>query len=83
MIEAELKAAAQASLNNKPGEAKRHMRMAGMVAQNAVRAWFVDPRNNWAPNAPSTIRRKGSAQPLIDTGELRKAITYVVDEGQP
>lgn len=30
------------------------------------------------PNAPSTIRRKGSANPLIDTGRMRQAITYVV-----
>ena len=30
------------------------------------------------PNALSTIKRKGSANPLIDTGELRRAITYKV-----
>lgn len=28
------------------------------------------------PNAPSTIARKKSAQPLIDTGRLRQSITY-------
>lgn len=31
-------------------------------------------------NAASTIRRKGSAKPLIDTGQLRSAINYQVDE---
>ena len=82
-IREEFKQAAQAALSNKPAEARRHLQMAGMIATNAVRAWFTDSRNNWAPNAPATIRRKGSAQPNIDRGELRKAITYVVDEGQP
>lgn len=30
------------------------------------------------PLAPATIARKGSATPLIDTGQLRSSITYVV-----
>lgn len=81
-IQDALKEAATAALKGKPEEAKRAMRMAGMLAQNAVRAWFTDPRNNWAPNAPSTIKRKGSNRPLIDLGEMRKAVTYVLDEGQ-
>lgn len=29
------------------------------------------------PNAASTIRRKGSSNPLIDTGRMRDSITYV------
>lgn len=32
----------------------------------------------WAKNAPSTIRRKGSSQPLIDLGFLRKSISSEV-----
>jgi len=31
----------------------------------------------WAPNAPSTIARKGSSKPLIDTGQLRGSIQVV------
>ncbi len=50
----------------------------GMIAQNAARGWFTDPRNGWAANAPSTIKQKGSDRPLIDTGAMRKAIVYVV-----
>jgi hypothetical protein len=30
------------------------------------------------PNAPSTIRAKGSSKPLIDTGEMRQSVTYQV-----
>lgn len=29
----------------------------------------------WAPNSPYTIRQKGSARPLIDEGQLRRAQT--------
>lgn len=32
----------------------------------------------FTPNAPSTVARKGSSKPLIDTGQLRSAITYEV-----
>jgi hypothetical protein len=51
-----------------------------MLGQNIVRAWFVDPKNGWPENSPITIAAKGSDKPLIDTGELRKAITYVVGD---
>lgn len=30
------------------------------------------------PNAPRTIARKGSSKPLIDTGQLRRSITFEV-----
>lgn len=31
------------------------------------------------PNAPSTIKKKGSSNPLIDTGQLKNSITYEVN----
>lgn len=52
----------------------------GLYAQNVTKAWFVDPRNGWPPNAPLTIKLKGSDKPLIDTGALRNSITYVIRE---
>ena len=81
VIEAELKLAAAAALSGDKAATERHLRLAGMTAQNVVRAWFTDSRNHWPPNAPSTIKRKGSDKPLIDTGQLRKAMTYVVEMG--
>lgn len=54
---------------------------AGMLGQNIVRAWFTNPSNGWEPNSPRTIKMKGSEKPLIDTGEMRKAIIYVVSNG--
>lgn len=35
---------------------------------------------DWEPNAPSTIARKGSSKPLIDTGRMRQSIVYVIKE---
>ncbi|MCK4717652.1 MAG: hypothetical protein KAT70_03195 [Thermoplasmata archaeon] len=31
------------------------------------------------PNHPDTVKRKGSSKPLIDTGQLRSAITWVLE----
>jgi hypothetical protein len=76
----ELEAAAKAALAGQVLQVKAHLNRAGLIAQNVCRAWFVSPKNGWPPNAPSTIRRKGSSRPLILTGELRKSITYVVSD---
>lgn len=77
---AQLKLAAEAVLDGNKGEAVRYLNLAGLEATNRCRAWFRDPRNNWAPNAQSTIKRKKSSAPNIDTGQLRKALTWVVAE---
>ncbi len=79
-IAQELGEAIASKLDRKDQEAMRHLKRAGMMGQNAARAWFEDPRNEWAPDSPSTIARKGSDRPLIDTGQLRKSIIYVVSK---
>jgi hypothetical protein len=50
----------------------------GRFAVIAINSWFYDPANGWAPNAPSTIRQKGFDQPLIETEEMKDAISYRV-----
>lgn len=77
-IAAELKEAAIAKLHGNDLDAIAHLKRAGMLGMNAAVRWFTDPRNNWPPNKPDTVKRKGSDRPLIDTGALRKAITYTV-----
>jgi hypothetical protein len=77
-ITADLKQAGVSALNGKMQEAVKFMKIAGMDAANRAKSFFTDPRNNWAPNAPSTIRRKGSDRPMINLGELRKSITWVL-----
>jgi hypothetical protein len=81
-IAGELAAAAKSVLNGQPEEAKKHLDRAGQEGMQAAQDWFEDPRNGWAPNTPATIAAKGSDRPLVDTDQMRKAITYVVrDQG--
>jgi hypothetical protein len=77
-ISEQLGNAARAALDGDEQKTLVALKKAGMVAQNSARAWFVDSANNWPPNAQATIDAKGSDRPLIDTGEMRKAIIYVL-----
>jgi hypothetical protein len=36
--------------------------------------------NTPPPNAPSTIRQKGSSRTLIDTGRMRQSVTWEIDK---
>lgn len=77
-ISKQLGSVAKAALNGQDPEME--LQKAGMMAQNFARDWFTNPANMWPPNAESTVKMKGSDRPLIDTGELRRAITYVVKD---
>lgn len=35
-------------------------------------------KGSFEPNAESTIKRKGSSRPLIDSGDMRRAVSYEV-----
>ena len=48
----------------------------GAAAVGIIQKEIVDGK--WVPNAPSTIKKKGSAQPLIDTGHMRQSCHFVV-----
>lgn len=56
----------------------------GIACENVIlRAFDSGGWGDWAPNAPSTIRRKSkkgrrSDSPLIDTGQLRRSIASAV-----
>lgn len=43
----------------------------GLIQQKIVNGSFT-------ANAPSTIRKKGSEKPLIDTGRMRQSVNFVV-----
>ena len=34
----------------------------------------------WEPNAPSTVAKKKSSKPLIDTGRMRQSVNYIIRE---
>lgn len=48
----------------------------GIVAQGDIQDEITTLRS--PANAPATIKQKGSSNPLIDTGEMRGAVTYKV-----
>ena len=75
LVEKGMKAALQDVLDGGDGRAQRERLGATMAAQ--VQKYFQED-NGWPPNAASTVAKKGSAQPLVDTGALRQSITYVI-----
>jgi hypothetical protein len=71
-----MKSAAKKILRGEEGT-EMTLRRLGILAQGDVQSEITDLRS--PPNAPSTIKKKGSSNPLIDTGEMRQAVTYKVD----
>lgn len=55
---------------------KKVFQLLGLIAEGIVQQAFeTSGFGLWAPNKPSTVDRKGSSRPLIDTGQLRRAIS--------
>lgn len=78
-IEDGLNSVVNARLDGDVELAKNNLEATGRMGANAAKRWFTDPRNGWAPNSARTIAAKGSERPLIDSGELRRSITYVTE----
>lgn len=53
----------------------------GIVAVGNVQQYMTDLKT--PPNAPSTIAKKGSSNPLIDSGAMRASVTYSVSPTKP
>lgn len=51
----------------------------GLFAASAVQNEFAI--GDFVPNAESTIKAKGSSQPLKNTGQLMQSVTYMIDKG--
>ena len=48
----------------------------GLMLQDEIKGQIT--HGTFVPNAPSTIKRKGSSHPLIDTGNLRQSVHWGV-----
>ena len=66
-------------MNGDEDGANREMERLAIRVEGWAKKFFTDIDNNWVPNAPSTIKAKGSDRPLIDTGSLRAAIRAIFD----
>ena len=58
------------------GTAEFALTQVGTKAVGLIKEEMID--GGLAPNAESTIRRKGSEQPLVDTGTLFQSVKYVI-----
>lgn len=73
---AELARVIRATLD-RPAALRRGLERVGHVAVSDVQRKITDLRD--PPNAPRTVARKGSDNPLIDTGRLRASIDFEVE----
>lgn len=86
----QLRDAGRKALEGNATGVNQALERAGIIGQNSVRAQFVD--NDWQELADTTLDKRGPAKrdedgkitkrgatnPLLDTSQLRKSITYVV-----
>jgi len=57
-------------------DAAKTLALTGEGVKGQLQQSIVD--TNTPPNAPSTIARKGSAKPLVDTGHMLNSVDYEV-----
>lgn len=62
----------------KGGTAQQALNKIGVLCKALVQSEIRD--GNFVPNAPSTIKKKGSDKPLIDTGTMRQSVQYVIEK---
>lgn len=62
-------------------DSKQIMARVGLEAEGAIKQYITDL--DTPPNKPSTIKRKGSSNPLIDTGNMRASVTSTVERKKP
>lgn len=60
---------------------KTALERVGVVAASKVQLFMTQLKS--PPNAPSTIKKKGSSNPLIDSGALRQSVTFKVTSTEP
>ena len=69
-------AAVEALVHGDRDKAEKCFEKAGMLGRDACKNYITG--GNLAANAPSTIAKKGSSTPLVDTGSLLGSISYAV-----
>ena len=80
-VASKLTQAADAAATGRPSDAERQLHAAGLLAQNSVRRTLTTTA--YRPLSERTLaerraRGRTGTKPLIDTGQYRRSITYVV-----
>ena len=65
-----------AKINAGKTDGKKELEILAIQAQGIIQTVITD--GGFIANAPSTIEAKNSEQPLINSGDMRKAVTYVL-----
>lgn len=73
-IKSYLKSMKNVMLNG--ASAEEILKEIGIFQKDLIQEKITD--GEFAPNAQSTIRQKGSSKPLIDTGRMRQSVNYVI-----
>jgi len=60
------------------GTAEDALKQLGVYGKGLVQAQIRE--GTFKPNAPSTVRKKKSDKPLIDTGKMRQSVNYVIKQ---
>lgn len=68
-------------IQNHSDDLDNALEIIGQIAVGRVQQYMTEL--NEPANAPSTIERKGSSNPLIDTGAMRQSVTYKISQGRP
>ena len=63
-------------INGEPAD--RILKKIGIFQKDLIQEKITE--GSFAPNAPSTIKAKGSSKPLIDTGRLRHSVNFEIKQ---
>lgn len=63
-------------INGEPAE--RILKKIGIFQKDLIQEKITE--GSFAPNAPSTIKAKGSSKPLIDTGRMRQSVNFEIKQ---
>ena len=56
--------------------AEQILKLIGIFQKDLIQEKITE--GSYVPNAASTIRKKGSSKPLIDTGRMRQSVNYQI-----
>ena len=63
-------------INGEPTD--RILKKIGIFQKDLIQEKITE--GSFAPNAPSTIKAKGSSKPLIDTGRMRQSVNFEIKQ---